>query len=263
MRYLQLLRSFLQLSIMEEMASRSNFFISLLNTLLNFGTGILGVVVLFDQVKVVQGWTFPKTLALLGAYLTLSALRGLVIGPSLDALAGLGGEVWTGRFDFTLLRPINTQFLVSFRYWRSLTLFDLLLGILVLATAMTQLHSTLNLLRLVEFIGTLFLSIAILYAILLAFTSFVFWVTGFLFTWVFDGIFQMARYPAGLYPGWLRLILTWVIPIGVMTTFPAQALTGALSTTALVASIILAVALNIGASLLFRWGMRRYTSASS
>jgi len=47
-----------------------------------------------------------------------------------------------------------------------------------------------------------------------------------LFTWVFDGIFQMVRYPVGLYPGWLRLVLTWVVPVGVMTTVPAQALTG-------------------------------------
>ena len=50
-----------------------------------------------------------------------------------------------------------------------------------------------------------------------------------LFTWVFDGIFQMARYPVGMYPGWLRLVLTWIVPVGVITTVPAQALTGSLS----------------------------------
>jgi hypothetical protein len=56
--------------------------------------------------------------------------------------------------------------------------------------------------------------VTILYAILLAFTGLVFWSPGFLFTWVFDGVFQMARYPVGLYPGWLRLALTWVVPVG-------------------------------------------------
>ena len=54
-----------------------------------------------------------------------------------------------------------------------------------------------------------------------------------LFTWVFDGLFQMARYPVGMYPGWLRLVLTWIVPVGVITTVPAQALTGALSPPAL------------------------------
>ena len=73
----------------------------------------------------------------------------------------------------------------------------------------------------------------------------------------------MARYPVGLYPGWLRLLLTWIVPVGIMTTVPVQALTGALSPTMLAGSTILALALLIGASALFRFGVRRYASASS
>jgi ABC-2 type transport system permease protein len=91
----------------------------------------------------------------------------------------------------------------------------------------------------------------------------VFWSPGVLFTWVFDGLFQLARYPIGLYPGWLRLVLTWIVPVGVVTTVPAQALTGALSIEMLIGSVILAVALLIVASLIFRAGLRRYASASS
>ena len=71
----------------------------------------------------------------------------------------------------------------------------------------------------------------------------------------------MARYPVGLYPGWLRLLLTWVVPVGIMTTVPAEALTGALSPSRLAGST--ALALLIGASALFRFGVRRYASASS
>ncbi len=89
------------------------------------------------------------------------------------------------------------------------------------------------------------------------------WSAGFLFTWVFDGLFQLARYPLGLYPGWTQLILTWVIPIGVMTTIPARTLIGTLSPLALLAFFVFAVLLVIGASLLFKFGLRRYTSASS
>jgi ABC-2 type transport system permease protein len=73
----------------------------------------------------------------------------------------------------------------------------------------------------------------------------------------------MARYPVGLYPGWLRLVLTWVIPVGIMTTVPAQALTGALSPGLLIGSVALAVGFLVAASVLFRTGLRRYASASS
>jgi ABC-2 type transport system permease protein len=95
------------------------------------------------------------------------------------------------------------------------------------------------------------------------FAGLVFWSAGFLFTWVFDGLFQMVRYPVGLYPGWMRLVLTWVVPVGVMTTVPAEALSGDLPMKTFVGSVILAIVLVIGASVVFQSGLRRYASASS
>jgi ABC-2 type transport system permease protein len=263
MRYVRLIGCFMRAAAQQEMIYHTNFFISLLHSLLNFGTGILSLVVLFGQVKNVHGWNFPATLALLGVYLTLSALRGLFIEPSLDALAGIGGELWTGKFDFTLLRPLNAQFLASFRYWRLFGLMDLVLGLIVLLVAITQLEHTLTLAEITGFLLTLSAAVSIIYAILLLFTGLLFWSPGFLFTWIFDGIFQMARYPVGLYPGWLQLLFTWIIPVGVMTTLPAQALIGALSPAMLLGAVTLAILLVTGASVLFQIGLRRYTSASS
>jgi ABC-2 type transport system permease protein len=196
-------------------------------------------------------------------YLTLGALRGLFIGPSLDALAGMDGEVWTGRFDYTLLRPVDVQVQASLRYWRPLALIDLALGLGVLAMAVMRLGQSLSVLRIVTFLMALGAGLMILYAILLAFAGLVFWSPGFLFTWVFDGVFQMARYPVALYPEWVRLVLTWVIPVGVMTTLPAEALSGAVSTWNMLGGLALAVAAFAGATALFRTGLRRYASASS
>ena len=262
-RHLRLARRFMAASAQNELAYRANFLVSLLHSLLNLGTGVLAVVVLFEQIETIRGWDLPATLALLGVYLTVSALRGLFIGPSLDALAGMDGEVWSGRFDFTLLRPVNVQFLASFRYWRPLALVDLTLGLGVLGIATLQLGHGLTLARVAAFLLALGAGVMILYAILLAFTALVLWSPGFLFTWVFDGVFQLARYPVGLYPGWLRLVLTWVIPVGIMTTIPAQALAGDLPGGMLAGSVGLAAALFVGASALFRVGLRRYASASS
>ncbi len=53
------------------------------------------------------------------------------------------------------------------------------------------------------------------------------------------------------------------LPVGVMTTLPAQALTGELSASTLAGGVALAAALFVGASGLFRFGLRRYASASS
>jgi ABC-2 type transport system permease protein len=263
MYYLRLLHSFMRVSIQEEIAYRANFLISVLNSLLSLGTGILAIVVLFSQVSAIHGWTFAATLALLGTYLILSALRNMVIGTSFERLAGLDGEIWTGRFDFTLLRPLPVQFLASFRYWKLLPALNLLLGAGVVGIAIARMHQSLTLWQAISFLLALGVAILLLYAIMLLFTSLVFWSAGFLFTWVFDGLFQLARYPLGLYPGWIQLILTWVIPIGVMTTIPARALSGTLSPLALAVFFVFAVLLVVVASVLFKCGLKRYTSASS
>ena len=262
-RYLRLIRLFAQTSFQEEAAYRANFFLSLMYSSLNLVTGVLGIYVLFSQVQEVNGWDFPGTLSLLGVYLTLGALRNLVFGPSLEALVGMDGEVWSGRLDFTLIRPVNTQFLASFRKWRLFSLLDLALGLGVLIFAMVRLSQVMTIGNLLGFLLALMAGVAILYAILLLFSALVFWSPGVLFTWVFDGLFQMARYPLGLYPGWLRLVLTWVIPVGVITTLPASALMGMASPASLTAMVGFAIILVLAASALFRYGIKHYKSASS
>ncbi len=263
MYYLRLLASFIRVSAQEELMYRSNFFVSVLNSFLNLGTGALGIVVLFKQVKAINGWNFQETLALLGVYLILNALRSLFIGPSLNALAGLDGEIWQGRFDFTLLRPVNAQFLASFRRWRLLSCFDVLLGLSVLGVAIFPLTHNLTLFHVISFLITLCTSVIVLYSILIAFASLIFWSPGFLFTWMFDSIFQIARYPISLYPNWFQFVLTWLIPIGIMTTLPAQAINGHLPFPLLVASVAVAIVLFTAATTLFQMSLKRYSSASS
>jgi ABC-2 type transport system permease protein len=73
----------------------------------------------------------------------------------------------------------------------------------------------------------------------------------------------MARYPVGIYPGWLRFVLTWIVPVGIMTTVPAETLTGKASPWILALAVMLAAVLFVGASALFRAGLKRYASASS
>lgn len=263
LHHLKLIGQFCKISAQAEMAYRANFFIRLLYSVLNLVTGLFSLMVIFNQVETIKGWDLPSALILLGIYLLLGALRSLFIGPSLESVAGMDGEIWTGTFDFTMLRPVNKQFLVSFRYWRLFALIDLFFALGVLVYAIVLMGTPLSILTLIHFLATLMAGILLLYAALLAFSALVFWNSGFLFTWVINDLFQLARYPVGIYPQWLRLILTWIIPVGLMTTIPAQALSGTLSPTMFILTIFFSVGAFIGASILFRRGLQKYTSASS
>jgi ABC-2 type transport system permease protein len=250
-------------STQEETAHRTNFFVAVLHSLLNFGTGLLAITFLFQQVDNIHGWEYGSTLAVLGVYLLINAFKDLFIGPSLDALAGMDGEVWQGTFDFTLMRPVNIQYLASFRHWRFFALFDGLLAIGVLVSATLEMSATLRVINFLGFVIAMSISGVIFYSILLAFTGLVFLSPGFLFTWVFNGVFQLARYPVGIYPNYLRLLLTWIVPLGFITTVPAQAISGQVSLLTLASGAIVSFILFFGASILFRAGLKRYASASS
>jgi ABC-2 type transport system permease protein len=261
--YLSIIWHFLRASLQQELAYSTNFIFSIFYSLLGLATGVIGIAVLFSQIESIGGWTFASTLSILGVFIILSALRGLFISPSLDALAGMDGDVWTGNLDYHILRPIDIQFVASFRRWRPFALFDLLLGIGVISIAISQLANTLTVIEVLSFVASLLMGLVVLYSLLLAFAGLVFWSPGFLFGWVFDGIYEMARYPVNLYPSWIQLVLTWIVPVGVMTTVPVRALTGMLTPQLFFGSLLLALAMFAGATVLFRIGLRRYASASS
>ena len=59
------------------------------------------------------------------------------------------------------------------------------------------------------------------------------------------------------------LALAWMVPVGFMTTVPAQALAGEVAPGMPWGGVALAIGLLVAASALFRVGLRRYASASS
>jgi ABC-2 type transport system permease protein len=262
-RHLRLIGAFLRIAVQRETSFRTNLLFDLLNTVLNLVAGIAGLGVLFGQVDTIRGWTYPEALAVLGVFLLVGALRDLCIGPSLSALGGLGGEVFEGRFDFTLLKPVSPQFMVSVRVWRLWALGDLLLGLIVLAIALVQLGDAITFTALVTFVAALLISLVIVYAMLLTLESVVFWYRGVPLEWIFDSLAQTGRYPVSIYPAWLALVLTWVVPVAFITSVPAEALVGQTSPTSLLGGAALAVVLLVGSSLFFRASLQRYSSASS
>lgn len=261
--YVRLIKAFIHQSFQVEMAFRANFFINLMNTLLGLAGGVGGAAILFSQVQRINGWTFPQVLALMGIYMLIQALKDLVIGPSLDSLAGIDGEIWVGRFDFTLLKPVPTQFYVSLRKWAPWSLIDLVLSLGIIGIAIVQLGPGFEPLRIGAFLVALLISMVIVYSVLLILISGVFWVMGIPLIWIYDSLIQMGRFPIGIYPRVIQLLLTWVIPVGLMITMPAEILVKPFAATGLPGGTVLAALLFGAATWLFRASIAKYASASS
>lgn len=78
-----------------------------------------------------------------------------------------------------------------------------------------------------------------------------------------QGVLETGRFPIDFYRGWVKGVLTVIIPVAFMTTFPAQALLGRLEEWTAAAAVGLAVLLFLLASAFWRFALHYYTGASS
>jgi ABC-2 type transport system permease protein len=80
---------------------------------------------------------------------------------------------------------------------------------------------------------------------------------------LFDGVFQTGRWPVGIYPGWLRYSVTFLIPIAFAVTVPAEALTSRLDWQTLALAAGFTVVFFALARWFWRFGLSRYSGASA
>ena len=263
MRYIRLLYIFIRAAFYEESAFRANFYINLLSVGLGLLGGIGGIYIIYTNNDSLNGWTMPETLVVLGVYMLVQALSSLSISPSLNTLGGMGGELETGTFDYTLLRPISKQYYISFRQWSLWQFLHIFVSIGVIIFAMRQIGIGFHFFTILLFIVSLIISVGLYYSILLFVNSVAFWYRGTYLSWIVGDIMQTGRYPIEIYPGRLRLFLTWVFPIGFIVSVPAQVITQKAQPLMLVMGFGLMVIMFSIATVFFRISLRKYSGASS
>src|SRR5207237_8566316 len=80
---------------------------------------------------------------------------------------------------------------------------------------------------------------------------------------IFWAVPDAGRFPIDLYPGWLRLTVATIVPIGIAVTVPAEAISGRMSLETF-AAMLAGTAFSVTfASWFWRRGLRSYTGASA
>jgi ABC-2 type transport system permease protein len=261
MNYLRLLIAFFWVGIVGEVAYRVNFFFQLLQSLVSLGTAVAGLSVVFSHTGTLGGWGQEEILALVGVYLLVGGIIGLVIQPG---MAQFIESVRDGTLDFTLTKPEDAQILVSIQQVNIWSLIDIVLGLGVLAFALVQLGEKVGGGEAGEFLLMLTAGAIIIYSFFLILATLSFWfvrVENFLT--IFQSMYEAGRWPVSLYPGWLRYGLTFVVPVAFATTIPAEALTGRLTWMTLLVAIAIATGLFIASRFFWRVGLRHYSGTSA
>jgi ABC-2 type transport system permease protein len=261
MRALGLLGLFFRIGALNELQYRANLAIQLFQSAISLGTGLAVLGLVFSQTPELNGWSQPELLAVFGVHILMGGVIGTVIQPNMTRLMN---EVRDGKLDFILTKPEDAQVLVSVREVRIWQMVDGIVGLIVLAIAVRQLETGLGPVQVASFVVALLLGGLMIYCFWLIITTGAFWIVRMdQLHELFEGVYQSGRWPVTIYPGWLRVSLTFLVPIAFAVTVPAEALTSRLTPETLALAAGFAVFLLAFTRWFWRFGLRHYSGASA
>jgi ABC-2 type transport system permease protein len=171
-------------------------------------------------------------------------------------------QIRKGTLDFLLLKPADAQFLVSTSRFELRKITDVLGGVVILGYALSRLDrmpapsaigaSFVLFLGATTILYSLFVLVACLAFIVVRVDN---------LSYLFASLYDAARWPASIFRGALAFLFTFVIPLAVMTTFPALALLGRIHRVPFVASLGGAIVFASVSRFAWTRAIRSYTSA--
>jgi len=260
-RYLRLLRLFARTELQFALEYRVNLALEVMQMVVVAGTSVAAVLVLFAYTQVMNGWTLGQMVVLLGVYYVVQGAEELVLQPSFERFMQ---HVREGTLDFILLKPVSSQFMVSFRHFQTVQVLQVVLGLVIVFAGMANLSATVTLASAAAFAVTLACGLVLIYALLLVLSTLAFWfvrVDNLLA--IFWAFIDAGRFPIDIYPGWLRITMSTVVPIGIAVTIPAKAVAGSLDPGSFALVVAGTVVAFIVSRAFWRLGLRSYTGASA
>ncbi len=263
--------TFARNSLVRDMTFRWNFIIEALSSLswmlMNLGFYVL-IFRFTSEIGSGTGWGKYEFFVFLATTLFINSVVQAFFMPNCEEFSEL---VRTGGLDFALLKPIDTQFLISLQKvdWSALSNF-LFAGAL-LAYSLVQLEFRPTVAAAVLYPVYLLCGVAILYSLMIALAATSIWLgqNQSLYDFWFY-ITNFSRYPMEIYQGPigtpLRQGFTFIVPVLVVVNVPARLLARPLDdeTWPLAGFGLLAAVASLAAS---RWVFKRavlsYRSASS
>ncbi|HEY3267437.1 MAG TPA: ABC-2 family transporter protein [Armatimonadota bacterium] len=260
-RYLRLFGMFVRTCLVKELEFRGNFWVGSFVGAAWVGVYLAVAHIIYSNTSSVGGWSKGQMVMLLGTY-TLSF--GLISVFFSRNLAELPNQVRTGTFDFTLVKPVNSQFFVSLRYL-NFTEF----GTVAAATALVVYgavlgHVHITVLGALEYVAMLTCGVVIFYCIYLLMMTSAFWFVKVDNLWTLaETVTQVARTPMNIYGLFAQRFFTFVLPLIFIAHIPAKALFRGVEPREAALAVTMCVALLFVSSRFWNFATRFYSSASS
>lgn len=277
--YLRVFLTFARNSLVRDMTFRLNFIIESMAALswmmANLGFYLL-IFTFTDSIGENTGWGQYEFFIFLATTMFVNSLVQAFFMPNAQEFSEL---IRTGRLDFALLKPIDTQFLISLQRVNWSSLINFLAGGILLAFSLSQLslreEKPFHLTPMIVILYPIFVAcgVAILYSLMVSLAATSIWLgrNQSLYDFWFY-ITNFSRYPMEIYSGigWpLRWFFTFIVPVLIVVNVPARIMAQPLRPdTSLglsmgVFAVVATAFCLIASRFIFRWSLLSYRSASS
>jgi len=272
--YFRVFWTFFRNSVVREMMFRGNFIITVMARLLWFAAQLTLFEIIFRSLGPkgeINGWGRPEYFAFMATGMLINSIVETFFMPN---CANFSELIRTGNLDFALVKPIDTQFLVSFEKVNLPNLNQLVMAGGLLGYALYVRGQPIGLVPVLLYLLFIATGVVFFYSLMisLASTSVYFGRNQGLYDfWFYVTVF--ARYPWSVYNSSpigqvVQSAFTYVVPILLVVTVPATELLSKMDDEgwqrwfSLLALGATALSLVVSRAI-FNWSLKRYRSASS
>lgn len=231
----------------------------LMAKILRFTIFTIFIIILVGKTSALAGYTLDQTIFFYLSFNLVDILSQLLF----REVYRFRPQVVSGNFDFYLIKPFSPLFrslatgpdLMDF-----LTLFPLL-GATIYFIVRLQIYDPLNIFLYILLLGLGFIIALSFHILVLALAVLTTEIDHAIM--VYRDVVALGRMPIDIYREPIRGFITFVIPVGIMMSFPAKSLLGLLPPIFIIYAILFTAALFIISLKLWQYSLKQYSSASS
>lgn len=256
----------LKISILTNMEYPASMLGWLLSNPIQFIVGFATIKFVVAEFGSINGWNYGQLAFLYGLAIISHALSMIFFVQGWF----MGGYVIRGEFDRYMLRPMSVLYQFCFTKFNLFGITDLIPGICVFVYGCVKVHFTFSLYNILALLSLLVGATFIRGGVYLAIGSTSFWTKSATDFGAYTQEFfdKTTMYPLTMYPESVQFILTYLIPIGWVSFYPAAELIGipngrfvwhgAVWVTLLAGALVFLVA-----AVVFHVGLKQYESAGN
>ncbi len=260
LRQLRAVRALLRVSLATVMQYRSNFLLEMATGVLRSVGSVAPLALVFWHRDSIGGWELPHALLVIAFFMVMSGIQSGIFEPNLGEAVE---SIRTGTLDLMLMKPVDAQLLVSLRKFHAAAVWDLVAGVVVAVVASASLPTAgiADLALAVALFGT---GVVAMYGLwLLAICVSFFFVRVDNLRFLLWAVTDAGRWPIDVFTGMARFLLVALVPVALITSFPADAVRGTWSLQTLAVAGTVSLAFLVGSRWAWKRSLANYTSASS